>query len=290
MPLAQTETLKAYYLLTKPGIIRGNVITAIAGFCLASRGTINFGLLLTALGGLILVIASACVCNNYLDRHIDAKMVRTKRRALASGTVSAHGAILYAGILGILGVVLLLQTNYAATVVALIGFASYVILYSYWKRRSAYGTLVGSISGATPPVIGYTAVSGQLDMAALLLFLILVVWQMPHFYAIALYRLHDYQSAGIPVLPAVKGRRTTQRRILAYVAAFIIIAPLLTVFGYTGLTVAAVAVLLGVYWLWLGLQGFKAADIAGWARRMFVFSLIVISALSLVIAADVVLP
>jgi len=209
--------LKAYYRLTKPGIIYGNLLTAAAGFLFASKWHIVPGLFAATLAGTSLVIAAACVYNNYIDRNIDKRMARTKKRALVQGTISGKHALIFATMLGVLGFALLLAyTNTLVTVIGVIAFIDYVVLYGISKRRSVYGTIVGSISGAAPIVAGYVAVTNQFDLGALLLFFILVYWQMPHFYGIAMYRFDDYKAAGIPVLPVQKGMargrdRTWQR-------------------------------------------------------------------------------
>jgi protoheme IX farnesyltransferase len=282
---------KTYYLLTKPGIIRGNLVTAIAGFFLASQGHVRGWLLLETMVGVSLVIASGCVFNNYIDRGIDAKMERTKKRALVNGSISATGALVYASVLGAGGfLVLAWYTNLLTVVLGLLGLFFYVVVYGVGKRRGVYGTVIGSISGALPPVAGYTAVSGRLDAGAAILFLILVCWQMPHFYAIALYRLKDYAAAGLPVLPVVKGPRTTKIQIMAYIITFTVAAVALTAFGYAGFTYLAVVILLGAGWLGLGARGFRAGDDQRWARKMFLFSLAVIMILSLTISLNAWLP
>lgn len=279
--------IKTYYLLTKPGIILGNLITTAAGFALASRGDLDWRLFLPMLVGLGCVIASACVFNNYIDRDLDKKMARTQTRALARGAISGRKAILFAIALGLLGVsVLGLYTNLLATAIAALGFFVYVVLYSFWKTKKTYATLVGSISGALPPVIGYCAVSNRLDGGALLLFLILVLWQMPHFFSIAMFRLDDYSAAEIPVLPVEKGSRVTKVHMVLYIVAFTIAAGLMTAFGYTGMAYLLVAAPLGLAWLWLSVKGFKAKSDPVWARQMFRLSLIVVTALSIMISID----
>lgn len=285
---------RTYYLLTKPGIIRGNLLTAAAGFLLASGDDIRLGLLLAMLAGTSLVIASACVANNYIDRAIDAKMARTKGRAFVKGLVSARAAGVYSAILGLSGfLVLAVYVNWLTVLVGLVGWCFYVVVYSIGKRRSVHGTAIGSISGATPVVAGYTAASGRLDGGALILFLILVLWQMPHFYAIAMYRFDDYKAAGLPVLPVERGVRDAKRQIMWYIAAFTLAAASLTLFGYTGYVYLVVVLLLGLGWLRLGLKGLppagKRAD-GRWARQMFLFSLLVIAVLSLMIAVGGRLP
>lgn len=279
--------LKAYLVLTKPGRVFGNIITATAGFLLAARGNIDFGLFLATIVGLSLIIASACVFNNYIDRDIDANMSRTRKRALVAGSISGSAAISYASLLGLAGVLIMaFYTNFLSLLVALTGFFFYVVAYGIWKRRSSFGTIVGSVAGATPPVVGYTAVSGRLDTAALLLFLILVLWQMPHFYAIAIYRLRDYKSASIPVLPAKKGIRATKYKMLIYIGGFILAALALGWFGYTGNTYLLVAAVLGSVWLWLSVKGLQVNNDRRWARDMFKLSLVVLTLLCVFISLD----
>ena len=159
----------------------------------------------------------------------------------------------------------------------------YVNVYTPIKVRSVHGTLIGSISGAVPPVVGYCASSGSIDLAALILFLIIVMWQMPHFYAIAIYRLHEYSSANIPVLPAVRGIKTTKIQMFFYTLAFSIAALLPYFFGYAGLYYAMIAIFLSLIWLVTSIKGLKAKNPAKWAHEMFRMSLIVIMGLSLAI-------
>ncbi len=281
--------MKTYYMLTKPGIILGNVITTAAGFALASKGHIDYWLFVVTMLGLSFVIASAGVFNNYIDRAMDAKMERTKERALVKGLISSQHALLFATALGLLGMsILILYTNLLAAFVALFGFFVYLVLYAFWKYRSFYGTIVGSLAGAVPPVVGYCAVSHHFDTGAFLLFMLLVLWQMPHFFAIAVYRLDDYTAASIPVLPLQKGMYTTKVHMVLYIIAFTGTALLLTVMGYTGAIYFIVAALLGLAWLGFCLNGFKIKNDTLWARQMFRISLVVIMALCLTMTLDVV--
>ncbi len=285
------NTIKTYYGLIKPGIIRGNVIAAVAGFLLAAKGHVHFGTFVAMVVGLALVIASACVFNNYIDRGIDAKMARTKHRALVLGSISVRAAIAYGIVLGLTGAVILgVFTNLLTLGIAIFGFLAYVVLYGIWKRRSVHGTVVGSISGAVPPVVGYTAVTGRLDAGAAILFLILVLWQMPHFYAIAILRQRDYAAADIPVLPGKRGIRATKIQMLAYIFAFMLAAVWLGLLGYAGLTYIFASLLLGLAWLTLCLRGFVVDDHSRWARQMFRFSLAVITGVCLVVSLGNLIP
>jgi protoheme IX farnesyltransferase len=278
---------KSYVALTKPGIICGNAITAAGGVALASKGHIDYGLLLAVLLGLSCIVGSACVFNNYIDRKADRRMARTKNRPLAKGSISVKNALLFGTLLGLIGVLTLDRyTNLLTLLVALAGFFIYVGVYSFFKYRSEYGTLVGSIAGAVPPVVGYCAVTHHLDAGAAVLFLIVVFWQMPHFFAIALYRLNDYLAAAIPVLPLKKGVKATKKQMLFYIGCFMAAALALPLLGYAGYIYLAMAALLGSVWLWLCFKGFKADNDALWARTMFRFSLVVIMVLCFMISID----
>jgi protoheme IX farnesyltransferase len=280
-------TLKAYYSLAKPGIIRGNLITAIAGFLLGARGHITLRSLIALAVGISLVIASGCVCNNYLDQAIDKKMKRTKKRALVAGTISPAHALVYAGILGALGVIILaLFTNWLTTGLALIGLFFYVVLYTPLKPRSVHATLVGSVAGAVPIVAGYCAATNRFDLGALLLFLVLVMWQMPHFYAIAIYRYYDYFGAGLPVLPVKNGIAYTKKVMVLYILGFFIASSLLFVFGYGGYVYLLVMFLLCFGWVLVAVHGFTAKNDAVWARGVFRFSLGMLLFFSIMISVN----
>ena len=279
---------KAYTSLTKPGMIRGNAVIAAAGFLLASKGHINMWLLLEMLVGLSLVIASGCVFNNYIDRSIDKDMARTKKRTLVQGKVTNRNALIFATILAVLGIIILIKfTNTVAVTATLIGLVVYVAIYSPMKHRSIHAALVGSIAGAVPPVVGYTAVSHHLDLATGILFLILVLWQMPHFYSIALYRFNDYSAASVPVFPIKKGIFITKIHILMYISVFIGATLSLTLFGYTGYIYAGILLLVGSAWFIFALKGFaQKVDTTKWARTMFFYSLLVIMVFSITISLN----
>lgn len=278
-----------YYLITKPGIVLGNLITVAAGFLLASNGSIDLGLFAATLLGLGLIMASACIFNNYIDRHLDEKMERTKHRALVKGLISPKKALAFATFLGILGHALLyFYTNLLTVLVAAFGFFVYVILYSLWKSRTIYGTAIGSVAGAVPPVVGYCAVKNEFDVGAMILFLMLVLWQMPHFFSIAIFHSEDYTAANIPVLPIKKGILRTQIHMVLYISAFLMTALMLTVYHYTGFIYLAITASASLTWLGLCLRGFRSEDPQKWGGSMFRLSLITITAICLVIPFDLV--
>jgi heme o synthase len=266
-------------------------VAASAGFFLASRGQINFGRLLATLVGTSLVIGSACVFNNYIDRDIDTRMARTKKRALVKKLIPGAHALVYAAVLGAIGfVVLIIFVNWLTVAIGATGFLVYVLPYTFSKRYSVHSTLIGSVSGSAPPVAGYCAVTNHLDGGALLLFLIMTFWQMPHFYAIATYRLKDYTAAKLPVLPVKKGVAAAKIQIVLYILGFIAAVSLLKIFGYTGYTYLVVVLAVSLAWLRLASQGFSAKDDQKWARSVFLFSLVVTLVFSFMLSVNAWLP
>ena len=281
------KILRHYYSLTKPGIVFGNSITALAGGLLATKGSLDFPLLSITLVGLGLIVAAGCVLNNFLDRLSDQLMPRTRRRPLAIKAISEKRALYFGFVLLFLGgSILAFFTNLLATCIALIGFVIYVLFYSLLKHKTVYGTEIGSIAGAVPPVAGYCAISHSFDFAAFLLFAIVICWQMPHFFAIAMYRIEEYRAASIPVLPIVRGAEATKIQMLVYVAGFVVLISLLTAFGFVGYCYLVVASFLALMWLKLAIQGFRTDKDKVWARKMFQRSLLVIIGLCIMIAVD----
>ena len=283
---------RAYYQLTKPGVLFGNALSAAAGFLFASQGhpdVLKFAWLCL---GTTLMIASACVLNNYLDQDIDAKMTRTKKRAAWIKAIGGRNAVIFSIVLGILGLgVLIVFSNVWVVLIEIGGWIDYVVLYGMWsKRKSVHGTLVGSISGAAPILAGYVGAAGMIDLGAVLTFLVLFVWQMPEFYSISIYRREEYAAAGVPVSSVVRGVKKTIMQIFVYTLLFVTFTVLLGVTGYGGRTYTVVMIAIGAYWLWLGAKGFKAPDSSAWARKMFKFSLTALLVFCAIIAIDPWLP
>jgi heme o synthase len=280
---------RRYWSVTKPGIIMGNFISVAGGFLLASRGEIDPWLMAATLIGLSLVIASGCAINNVIDRDIDIMMARTRSRVTVTGEMSAITALSHGVVLGLMGFGLLIAyTTQAAVLFAAFGYFIYVGVYSlYMKRNSVYGTFIGSLSGAVPPVVGYCAVTGQVDMGAIILLVMFSLWQMPHSYAIAIFRFKDYQAANIPVLPVAQGVDKAKRHIVLYIAIYTLVVMLLPIGGYTGIAFMAVACTTSFWWLLMALRGYRRnIDVSGWARQVFAFSIVNITALSIAMAVD----
>ena len=274
--------------LTKPGIIFGNLIASVSGFLLAAQGNVDFFLLAMMVIGPTLVIASGCIFNNYIDRDIDQKMARTQDRALAQGRVSGSLALSLGTITGALGFYTLYAgTNTMALLFGVIGFIVYVGFYTLrYKRSSVYGTLVGSLSGACPPVIGYVSVTGNFDVGAAILLVTFCFWQIPHSYAIAICRYSDYKAANIPVLPVEQGLEAARFHMYFYIMGFALAALLLAERGYAGTIYTLVISLMSLYWLYLVKAGNKFQDEVAWGRKLFVFSIVTITVFSVLISFD----
>lgn len=272
-------SLKTYYDLSKPGIIYGNGLTALAGYLLGSKLHIHVLTLVSLLIGASLVMAAACTFNNVIDSDIDSKMKRTRKRATVTGEVSSKQAVTYGALVGALGFILLAFTNLKTELIALIALLSYVLAYTKLKRISPHGTLVGTIPGAAALVAGYVAATNVLGLEAFTLFLIMVFWQMAHFYSIAIYRLKDYKAAGVPVWSVKYGVPNTKNWIIFYVSLFSLSVIAMTVFGYDGMVFLIIMGLVALNWLRLAFKGFSTKDNVAWAKQIFLYSLITLVSL-----------
>lgn len=286
------ERIKNYVLAAKPGIVFGNLISATAGFLLAAKGRVDGLALPATLLGISLVVASGGVFNNCIDRNLDRKMSRTRHRALAQGLIKLPSALAYATLLGLAGLALLWAAiNLLSVGIVLAGLVIYVGVYSlYLKRRSVYAALIGSLAGATPPLAGYCAVTGRFDLGAAILLAIFSLWQMPHCYAIAVFRLEDYTAAAIPVLPVQQGTAAARKHMVVYILAFTGATLMLTFGGYTGYSTLTVAAGLGLSWLYLAWSGYRAKDERLWARKLVIFSILTIFLLSVMMSIDFTAP
>lgn len=268
----------SYLQLIKPGITLSNTVTAIAGYLFAA-GLNGFNgriLLLTSIG-VAMVIASACVANNIIDRNIDTKMKRTRERAVASGQINIQSATLLSAILGIGGLLMLgAGVNALTALLGVLAYVWYVVIYTFSKRKTPFSTIIGAVCGALPPVAGYTAATNQLDLTAVILFMLLFVWQLPHFYAIAIFRQSDYQKAGIPVWSIKYGKVSTRRQIMFWLAVFALLVAFVTMSGEASVYFAFVMVPAALYWAVDGAVSFRRLDEIAWARRTFGTSLFIL--------------
>lgn len=273
-PPGETATWKDFIALTKPGIIRSNVIAVFAGFWLASQWDLQYGKLIWTIFGAVLVMASSCVFNNYFDRDFDMKMERTRQRALPTGRLSPRVVLWYAIILGVLGLAALFSfSGLLAGLFGIVGMFVYVVVYTLWlKRTSTWSTSIGGISGSMPPVIGYVAVTGKIDLGAWLLFALLFLWQPPHFWALGIRRVEEYRAAGYPLLPVVKGIPRTKLQMIPYLLLLLPIPILMYVYGYTGIWFLIIGEALSIVWLYMALKGIRSQDNDAWAKKVFIFS------------------
>ncbi|GGG01066.1 heme o synthase [Paenibacillus aceti] len=289
-PPGKTATWKDFIALTKPGILRSNLIAAFAGFWVASQWHLQYGKLILMLLGTVLVMASSCVFNNYFDRDMDMKMSRTQNRVLPTGKMSPKTVLWYAIILGILGLsVLFIGNGWLAGAFGALGMLVYVVVYTLWlKRSSTWSTSIGAISGAMPPVIGYVAAAGKVDLGAILLFAMLFLWQPPHFWALGIRRVEEYRAAGFPLLPVVKGIPRTKVQMIPYLVLLLPIPVLMYVYGYTGLWFLVIGELLSLSWLLMALMGFKSQENEAWAKKVFLFSINYLTVSMIVMILDTV--
>lgn len=262
----------------KTGIIKSNLITMIAGLSLALyKYELNpFDMVVNIIGAIIgtaAVIASAGAFNNLYDRDIDSLMNRTKQRPTVTGVISPKMTLIIAIVAGIIGLGALYMATPLAALLGLLGLFLYVVPYTMWtKRHTVYNTEVGSLSGAMPPLIGWAAIHPDiLNPAILSLFVISLIWQMPHFYAIAIRKMDDYSAANVPMLPVAKGMKRTYITTNVYLVLLIISCiPL----GTLSNGLMLVAIILSVVWLVMNIYGYHKKDSKKWATLLFVYSLV----------------
>lgn len=272
-----TSFTKVVFDTIKIGIVKSNLIAMFAGLAMALYvHHIAFfdkiGHIVLALIGSSLVIGAAGVFNNLYDRDIDGIMERTKGRPTVTGVVGTTSGILIGSWIAIVGLIALYVASPLAALLGFLGLFLYVVPYTMWtKRRTVYNTEIGSLSGAMPPLIGWAAISSDmLNPSIIALFLMMVIWQMPHFYAIAIRRMEEYRAANIPMLPVVKGMRRTYVQMNVYLAALFLCSILFWSFNpYIALTNAVFSLI----WLIMSVVGFRRKEEGVWAKSMFIFSL-----------------
>lgn len=269
--------IRTYYRLTKPGIIYGNTIVAVAAYLFGAQQTFSLTSFFGLLVGLMASIASVCVINNILDRDIDARMERTKNRALPTGIISPGHAYIFAAVLFVIGTgSLYLFTNPLTLVLTLIADAVYVLAYTPLKRISHHSTIVGTIAGSMPPVIGYTTATQSLDVIALTLFIFMVAWQMVHFMGIAIFRKNEYAAADVPVL-SVRFPGSYAKTIMVTYAVLCVVSA--GVFAYVAQLPLYLSLLLmggTVAWGLYALFGARTHDDVRWARKVFGYSMLIL--------------
>jgi protoheme IX farnesyltransferase len=284
------ESLTTYFLLTKPRIIELLLITTVPTMFLAKRGVPSPWLVLTTLFGGSLSAASANVINCYLDRDIDSAMRRTRRRPLPAHQVAPSDALRFGLVLGVAGFVWLWATvNLLSASLATAAILFYVFVYTLGlKRRSTQNIVIGGAAGAVPVLVGWTAVTGRIELPALVLFAIIFYWTPPHFWALSLRYSEDYEAAGVPMLPVVRGPRETSHQILYYTLLMVAVTLLMYPAGQMGVIYLVAALGLGGVFVWRAVG--LARDVSGKrAIRLFSFSNQYLALLFLAMALDAVI-
>jgi protoheme IX farnesyltransferase len=265
--------------LGKPRVTFLVLLTTLTGLWLAP-GRRAPGAVLLVLAGMALVVAGANALNMYLERDVDAKMARTRNRPLPAGRLSPETALAFGVGTSAFAVPLLtFAVNPLTGFLAGLALCLYVLVYTPMKRRSTAALLVGAVPGAMPPLIGWTAATGRLDAGGLALFIVLFVWQLPHFIAISLFRVDEYRAAGLKVVPVERGERGAKERIVLY-SLLVTMASLQVVrTGIGGAFYLAAALALGGGLVTLSLYGLQRDAGRRWARWYFFYTLVYLPAL-----------
>ena len=281
-----TAEVRDYFLLLKPGVSTLVLFTAAAGL-LAAPGSIHVFAAIASLLAIALGSGSAGAINMWLDRDIDAIMLRTRNRPLPAGRVDPTQALVFGTMLAVFSIVLLwMASNWLSAVLLAFAIGFYVFVYTLWlKRRTAQNIVIGGAAGAFPPVIGWSAVTGDISLEPLILFLIIFLWTPPHFWSLALHRCKDYQHANIPMLPVVAGKKATRLSILIYSLMMALVCPLPSIVGEAGgLYMVSASVLGGLFFLFA--WQLWRHDSARNALRLFKFSIFQLFALFAALIAD----
>lgn len=239
--LANRSTKRAlwrdYLELTKPRVVALLLLTAVVGMCLATPTWVALDIMLPAIIGIGCMAGAAAAVNHLVDRHIDAKMARTLRRPLPSGSLSPRRVLVFATLLGFFGYLLLdVLVNRLTALLTLASLVGYAFVYTmYLKRATPQNIVIGGLAGAAPPLLGWTAVTGELHANPILLVLIIFTWTPPHFWALAVHRAKDYAKAEIPMLPVTHGVEFTKTCILLYTVLLSVVCVLPYLIGMSGL-------------------------------------------------------
>jgi protoheme IX farnesyltransferase len=279
-----------YVSLTKPRIMTLLLITGFCGMIVGARGWPGTETAVAAMTGLALACGGASALNHVLDRDIDPLMgERTKRRPVASGRVAPSRALEFGLALSAFSFVLLASTvNVLTAVLALVGNLFYVVVYTRWlKRTTSQNIVIGGAAGAVPPLVGWAAATGNITVAALILFAIVFVWTPPHFWALALLIKDNYAAAKVPMLPVVKGERETARQIVLYSLGLVAVTLLPWAWGTVGLLYLASALALGAVFVWLA-ERLRRDTTPRRAMLLFHFSLLYLAVLFAAMALDLV--
>jgi heme o synthase len=279
------QVLADYVALTKPRVQLLLLLTTVTTMYVAGDPSVEL-VLATCLGG-SLSAGGAGAVNHWFDRDIDAQMARTASRPVPAGRIAPGAALAFGLLLGALSFVwLTVAVNLLAAVLTLCGFLGYVFVYTVWlKRRTPQNIVIGGAAGAVPPLVGWAAVTGRVDPAALYLFAIVFYWTPPHFWALSLLMKDEYARVGVPMMPVVRGEAETRRQILLYTGLLGVLTLLPVAFGFFGAIYAVAALGLGAAFLVLAVRLQRLADRRS-ALRTYLFSLAYLAALFCAMVLD----
>jgi heme o synthase len=276
-----------YYEMTKPNVVLLLLLTALVGMCLSTPGWLPWQPLVAGLMGIGALSSAAAVINHVMDRRIDAQMARTFNRPVPKGKVSPRRALLFAGLLAVAGyLVLEIWVNRLTALLTLASLVGYAMVYTmYLKRATPQNIVIGGLAGAAPPLLGWTAITGEVHPYALLLVLIIFIWTPPHFWALAIHREKDYARAQIPMLPVTHGVAFTKTSVLLYTILLAIVCLMPYLVGMTGVIYFIGSSLLNVGFLYYALKLKFNAD-EHTAMQTFRFSILHLMVLFLVLLVD----
>jgi protoheme IX farnesyltransferase len=286
-----SHRLRAFLSLTKPRVVSLIVFTAVIGMFLATPGMVPAPLLIAATLGIALVAGAAAAVNCLVEHGIDALMQRTRWRPLARGELNAVQTLVFAGVLGGAGLWLLYHfVNVLTMALTAATFVGYAVIYTViLKPATPQNIVIGGASGAMPPVLGWAAVTGQVPIEAMVLFLIIFAWTPPHFWALALYRTDDYAKAGVPMLPVTHGKRYTRLQVLLYTLILFAVSLLPYVIRMSGVIYLFCAVALGGVFIAYALRIYlRYSDRV--AQKTFRYSIVYLAALFAALLVDHYLP
>jgi protoheme IX farnesyltransferase len=291
LPYGFARRLSAFLALTKPRVVSLIVFTAVIGMFLAVPGMVPLSTLGAATLGIAFVAGAAAAVNCLVEQKVDALMHRTRWRPLPRGELTTYETLLFAGVLGGLGLWLLYQFVNALTMwLTAATFVGYAVIYTIvLKPATPQNIVIGGASGAMPPVLGWAAVTGTVPTEAMLLFLIIFAWTPPHFWSLALYRTEDYAKAGVPMLPVTHGKRYTRLQVLLYTLILFGVSLLPYVIRMSGPAYFIAALILGAVYVFHALRIYVAYSDA-LARKAFRYSIVYLAALFAALLVDHYLP
>ncbi len=287
---ARTARIGAYVALTKPRIVELLLVTTLPTMFVAHRGVPSIGLMFATLGGGALAAGGANALNMVLDRDIDRVMRRTRNRPLVTGEITPRAASLFAFVLEAVAFVeLWWAVNLISAVLALSATAFYLLVYTLWlKRTSSQNIVIGGAAGAVPVLVGWTAVTGRLSWAPVVLFAVIFIWTPPHFWALAIKYREDYAAANVPMLPVVASFSRTASRIVVYTVLLVAVTLLFSAVGHMGALYLAVAIVLGVLFLVYALR-LRREQTPRAAMALFRYSITYLMLLFFAMSGDVII-